>query len=70
MTIWQRILRYLILWGVLFLVLCVISVVRYWDELGNILSATISSYLTTIITIAVIGGLLIYAIISLFRFRS
>lgn len=70
MTIWQRILRYLVLWGILFLVLCVISVVRYWDELGNILSATVSSYLTVIISIAVFGGLLIYAFISLFRFRS
>ena len=67
MTVWQRILRYLILWGLLFLILCVISVVRYRDELGNILSATVSSYISAIISVVVIGGLLIYGFISLFR---
>ena len=68
MTVFRRILRYLILWGVLFLILCVISVVRYWDKVGAILSATFSSYLTLLIAGGVIIGLLIWAFRRLLRF--
>lgn len=68
MTVFRRILRYLILWGVLFLILCVISVVRYWDKVAAILSTTFSSYLTLLIAGGVIIGLLIWAFRRLLRF--
>ena len=68
MTVFRRILRYLILWGVLFLILCVISVDRYWDKVAAILSATFSSYLTLLIAGGVIIGLLIWAFRRLLRF--
>lgn len=68
MTVFRRILRYLILWGVLFLILCVISVVRYWDKVAAILSTAFSSYLTLLIAGGVIIGLLIWAFRRLLRF--
>ena len=68
MTVFRRILRYLILWGVLFLILCVISVVRYWDKVAAMLSTTFSSYLTLLIAGGVIIGLLIWAFRRLLRF--
>lgn len=60
MHIWERIVRYLILWGILLVILVVISVIRHWDFLVGIVSATFSSYLSMILTIALFAGLIIW----------
>lgn len=60
MRIWERIVRYLILWGILLVILVVISVIRHWDFLVGIVSATFSSYLSMILTIALFAGLIIW----------
>lgn len=67
MRIWNRIVRYLILWGILLIILVVISVVRYWDALTAIVSSAFSSYLSMILAIAVLVGLLFWAFRLLLR---
>jgi len=67
MSVWRRILRYLILWAALFVILCIISVIRYWDELAIIVSGTFKGYFERIITAAVVGGLIIWGLRTLFR---
>ena len=67
MDIFRRILRYLILWAVLFVILCIISVVRYWDELVAIISGTIYGYIEFIIGVGLLIGLILWGISRLFR---
>ena len=66
MDAFHRILRYLILWAVIFVVLIVLSVVRYWDTLVAILSATFSSTLYSLFYYAILFGLIIWGFRLLF----
>lgn len=67
MTVWQRILRYLILWLVLFAILCLISVIRYWDELVAIAANAFDSYFSLLLSFGLVIGLLIWAFRLMFR---
>lgn len=67
MSIWDRIVRYLILWGILLAILVVVSVIRHWDALAAIVSSAFSSYLSMILAIAVFVGLLVWAFRLLLR---
>ena len=67
MDIWYRIVRYLLLWLILFGVLCVISVIRHWDALVAIASNTFDSYLSTLISMGLMIGLMIWGLRLLLR---
>lgn len=43
---WQIFLRYLCIWLIIFLGLCVVSVVIHWSELAAVCSDTFSSYVS------------------------
>lgn len=62
-NVWRRILMYLVLWVVLFLILCVVSIVKNKDVLASVISGSVSS---TIAYLAVIG-LMIYGIVMMLR---
>lgn len=57
-TILGRIMMYVTLWIGLFLVLCVISVIKNWNVLAAIISGTISALIGYVFVI----GLMIYGI--------
>lgn len=67
MTVFQRILRYLLLWITLFLILCVISVVRYWDDFKRIMLSTLDYDFSLVIMICLLLGLLFWGYRSMFR---
>ena len=62
-TIIGRIMMYIILWVGLFLVLCVISVIKNWSVLATIISGTISGLIGYVFVI----GLVIYGIAMILR---
>lgn len=62
-TIMGRIMMYIILWVGLFLVLCVISVIKNWSVLATIISGTISGLIGYVFVI----GLVIYGIAMILR---
>ena len=62
-NVWRRILMYIVLWAVLFLILCVVSVVKNKDVLAAVIGGSISS---AIASLAVIG-LVIYGIVMMLR---
>ena len=62
-TIMGRIMMYIILWIGLFLVLCVISVIKNWSVLAAIISGTISALIGYVFVI----GLMIYGIAMILR---
>ena len=62
-NVWRRILMYIVLWAVLFLILCVVSVVKNKDVLAAVIGGSISS---AIASLAVIG-LVIYSIVMMLR---
>lgn len=62
-NVWRRILMYIVLWAVLFLILCVVSVIKNKDVLAAVIGGSISS---AIASLAVIG-LVIYGIVMMLR---
>lgn len=62
-TIVGRILMYLSVWVVLFLILCVLSIIKNWSVLVAILSSTIY----TLIELIFVIGLMLYGIIMMIR---
>ena len=62
-NVWRRILMYIVLWAVLFLILCVVSVIKNKDVLAAGIGGSISS---AIASLAVIG-LVIYGIVMMLR---
>lgn len=62
-TIIGRILMYLAIWIVLFLILCVVSVIKNW----SVLVATLSSVIFTLIEVFFVAGLIIYAVVMMIR---
>ena len=62
-TVIGRILMYLLLWAILFLILCVVSIAKNWGVLVSILSGTVMSL---VVSFGVIG-LIIYGIIMMLR---
>lgn len=65
-TIIGRILMYLAIWVILFLVLCVVSVIKNW----GVLVAMLSSAIYSLIEVFFVAGLIIYAIIMMVRAGS
>lgn len=63
----QRIIRYLILWGILLLILIVISVIRHWDALVAVVSGTISGFFTSLLSLGLLVGLFIWGFRLMFR---
>lgn len=66
-TIFRRILRYLTLWFVLFLLLCVVSVVKYWNIFVGILSDRFYSLAGGIVVVLCIIGGIFYILRNIFR---
>ena len=62
-TVVGRILMYLAVWVVLFLILCVVSIAENWDVLVAVISGTISSLVGYLVVI----GLMIYGIVMILR---
>ena len=58
-TFWERLRFYIVLWTILFIGLCIVSVAINWNaflaEIGN----AISSVLVTVATIAVVIGIIV-----------
>lgn len=67
MSVWNRVVRYLILWGALFVLLCIISVIRYWDELVAVVSGTFMGYLQTVLYLGLLIGIFVWGFRMLFR---
>lgn len=67
MSVWNRIVRYLILWGALFVLLCIISVIRYWDELVAVVSGTFMGYLQAVLYLGLLIGIFVWGFRMLFR---
>ena len=67
MSVWNRIVRYLILWGALFVLLCIISVIRYWDELVAVVSGTFMGYLQAVLYLGLLIGIFVWGFRLLFR---
>ena len=67
MSVWNRGVRYLILWGALFVLLCIISVIRYWDELVAVVSGTFMGYLQTVLYLGLLIGIFVWGFRMLFR---
>lgn len=59
----RRFFGYLIAWVVMFLILCIVSVVLHWGELVVLMSSVFSVWLSTILTV----GLIVMIIVMLFR---
>lgn len=57
-SIWGKILRYVVLWAVLFLILCVVSVVKNRAVLAAVISRSISS----LVGYLFVFGLILYGI--------
>ncbi len=62
-TVVGKILMYLAVWGALFLILCVLSIIKNWSVLVAILSSTIY----TLIELMFVIGLMLYGIIMMIR---
>ena len=64
-TVWEQIKFFLVLWAVLFLLLCVISVIINWSSFIAAIGGTISSIFVSLAVIVV----LIYLVVLLIRPR-
>ena len=62
-TIFGRILMYFAIWIGLFLLLCIVSVVKNWSVLATIISGTVSELIGYIFVM----GLTIYGIVMILR---
>lgn len=67
MTILQRIGRYLLIWLALFVILCVVSVIRHWDSFTAVLGAIFQGWLHSFLYLSIIGGILLYMFWLLIR---
>lgn len=63
----RRFFGYLILWAVLFLILCIVSVAIHWGELTMYMSSVFSAWLSTLITAGIVIGGIVMLFRSLFR---
>ena len=59
----RKIIMYVAVWGILFLILCVVSIVKNW----NILSTVIGGTLLSLFGYLVVIGLIIYGIVMILR---
>jgi len=59
-TAFQRILRYLILWGIIFAILCIVSVIRHWDLIAAVMSGAFASWISLAISAGVLIGLFVW----------
>ena len=67
MSVFQRFFRYLILWGIMFIILCILSVSRYWDQFINIMSNTLDQYFSALLGVGLLVGILIVGYRLMFR---
>lgn len=64
---WSTFFRFLVGWLIAFLILCVISVVKYWDVLVDSLSNDISILLQTGVVIFLTIYIIVLLIDNVFR---
>lgn len=64
---WSTFFRFLVGWLIAFLILCVISVVKYWDVLVDSLSNDISVLLQTGVVIFLTIYIIVLLIDNVFR---
>lgn len=67
MYLWEKIRRYLVIWGLILLFLVVAAVVVYWKEIGKVMSAEVSALFSGIMTVGLILGGIIYLLRLVFR---
>lgn len=67
MYLWEKIRRYLVIWGLILLFLVVAAVAVYWKEIGNVMSAEASALFSGIMTVGLILGGIIYLLRLVFR---
>lgn len=53
-----RFTRYLILWGIGLLVLCILAFIRNWDTVTAVFSSLMSSLISGIVTLVIIAVVL------------
>lgn len=62
-TVVGKILMYLAVWGALFLILCVLSIIKNWSVLVAIFSSTMYTLIESMFVI----GLMLYGLIMMIR---
>lgn len=65
--LWDKLRRYLILWAVILILLCLTALFKYWDEIAAVLGSGLESAISGIVTLVIVVGILIYMIRGFFR---
>lgn len=67
--IWRKILRFLLLWLVIFVILLVLAAWTYWEELCDAISGSVNSMIYSLLLIIITVGVLVWILQSIFGRR-